>query len=152
MAIKDLQVRQGNVDLVVEVVDKGEVREFEKFGKKGRVCTAKVKDESGEVALTLWNDQVDQINLGDRVHIINGYVNEFQGEKQLTTGKFGKLEVVESKGVSKDEETEAEVLEGEKTDEGEKVLTEDEKTEEELLDESTEPLTDEEKIEEENVE
>ncbi len=33
--------------------------------------------------------------VGDKVHITNGYVSEFQGEKQLTTGKFGKLEVVE---------------------------------------------------------
>jgi replication factor A1 len=147
MAIKDLKARQGNVDLVFEVVDKGEVREFEKFGRKGKVCTAKVKDNSGEIALTLWNEQVDMVNIGDKFHIINGYVNEFQGERQLTTGKFGKLELVGSKDVSRDEETEAEVLEGEKTDEGEKVLTEDEKTEEELLDESTEPLTEEEEVE-----
>jgi len=148
MAIKDLEPRQGNVDLVVEVVEKGDIREFEKFGRQGRVCNAKVKDESGEISLTLWNEQIDQVNVGDRVHITNGYVNEFQGEKQLTTGKFGKLEVVESKGVSSDEETEAGALEGSGSDEGEKVLTEDEKkTEEELMEESTEPVTEEEKIE-----
>ena len=98
MAIKDLEVRQGNVDVVVEVVEKGEVREFEKFGKTGRVCNAKVKDESGEIKLSLWNEQIDQVNVGDRVHVTNGYVSEFQGEKQLTTGKFGKLEVVEKGG------------------------------------------------------
>ena len=94
MAIKDLEPRQGKVDIVVEVVEKGDVREFEKFGRTGRVCNAKVKDETGEISLTLWNEQVDQVNVGDKVHITNGYVGEFQGEKQLTTGKFGKLEVV----------------------------------------------------------
>ena len=98
MAIKDLEVRQGNVDVVVEVIEKGEVREFEKFGKTGRVCNAKVKDESGEIKLSLWNEQIDQVNVGDKVHVTNGYVSEFQGEKQLTTGKFGKLEVVEKGG------------------------------------------------------
>ena len=94
MAIKDLEVRQGNVDIVVEIVEVGEAREFSKFGKTGKVATAKAKDETGEINLSLWNEQVDQVKPGDKVHITNGYVNEFQGEKQLTTGKFGKLEVV----------------------------------------------------------
>ncbi|GAG02252.1 unnamed protein product, partial [marine sediment metagenome] len=84
MAIKDLEVRQGDVDIVVEVVEKGEIREFQKFGKTGRVCNAKIKDETGEMNLTLWNEQIDQVNAGDKVHVTNGYVNEFQGEKQLT--------------------------------------------------------------------
>ena len=29
------------------------------------------------------------------IKVVNGYVNEFQGEKQLTSGKFGSLEKVE---------------------------------------------------------
>jgi len=94
MAIKDLKAREGKVDIVVEVVSKEEPREFEKFGKTGRVCNAVVKDESGEIKLTLWNDDIDKVNAGDKLHIVNGYVNEWQGELQLTTGKFGALEVV----------------------------------------------------------
>ena len=95
MAISDLQAKQGNVNLVVEVISKEEPRKFEKFGKPGRVCNAVVKDNSGEIKLTLWNDQVDMVNEGDKVKIINGYVNEWQGEKQLTTGRLGKLEIIE---------------------------------------------------------
>ena len=106
MDIKDLEVRQGNVDIVVEVVDKGEVREFQKFGRSGKVCTATAKDETGEIKLTLWNDDVDKINVGDKVHLTNGYVNEFQGEKQLTTGKFGKLEVVGKEEIAAEEKKE----------------------------------------------
>ena len=94
MDIKDLKPKQGSVEITAEVIDKGEVREFNKFGKEGRVCNAKIKDASGEVALTLWNEQIDQVNVGDTVHITNGYVNEWQGDSQLTTGKFGTLEVV----------------------------------------------------------
>jgi replication factor A1 len=95
MEIKDLQARQGNVDLMLKIVDKGDVREFEKFGKKGRVCNATAKDETGTIKLTLWNEQIDEIDVGDKVHITNGYVGEYQGELQLSTGKFGQLEVVE---------------------------------------------------------
>ena len=29
-----------------------------------------------------------------KIHITNGWVGEYQGELQLSTGKFGKLEVV----------------------------------------------------------
>ncbi len=95
MAIKDLQLRQGNVDLVFDVAEVGEVREFTKFGRTMRVATAKVTDESGQINLSLWNEQIDMVKPGLKIHIINGYVNEFQGEPQLTTGKLGKLEVVE---------------------------------------------------------
>jgi replication factor A1 len=103
MAIKDLQAKQGSVDVVIDIVDVGEVREFEKFGKSGRVASAVAKDETGDIKLTLWNEQIDQVKAGDKVHITNGYVNEWQGEKQLTTGKMGKMEVVsESKEIKED--------------------------------------------------
>ena len=105
MEIVDLKPRQGNVEIVGDIIDKGEIREFQKFGKPGRVCTAKLKDGSGEISLTLWNDDIEKVNVGDKVKIENGYVNEWQGEMQLTTGKFGKLEIVEQ-GKGSDEKTE----------------------------------------------
>lgn len=95
MKIKDIQIRQGNVELVGKIKEKGDAREFEKFGKSGKVCNAVLADDSGEVKLTLWNEQADQVNVGDTVKISNGWVGEYQGEKQLSTGKFGKLEVVD---------------------------------------------------------
>jgi len=94
MKINELKPRMGKVEITAAVGEVGEPREFDKFGKKGRVCNAKISDESGEVKLTLWNDEIDQIKSGDKIKITNGYVNEFQGEMQLTAGKFGKLEVV----------------------------------------------------------
>ena len=94
MQVSELQPRQKDVNIVLEITEKGEVREFEKFGRTGRVCNAKAKDDSGEISLTLWNEQIDQVNAGDKVKITKGYVGEWQGEKQLSTGKFGTLEVV----------------------------------------------------------
>jgi len=135
MAIKDLQARQGQVDLIAEITEKGDVREFEKFGKKGRVCNAKIKDATGEMTLTLWNEQIDQVNVGNKVHIINGWVSEWQGEKQLSTGKFGQLEIVGEGSETVDEAEEAEVLSKKEisTDEGENILTDDEKLEEDVV-------------------
>ena len=94
MAIKDLKIRDGNVDIVLDIFEKGDVREFQKFGKNGRVCNAKARDESGEITITLWNDDIDKVKVGDKIHIKNGYVSEWQGEPQLGTGRFGEIEVV----------------------------------------------------------
>ncbi len=94
MQIKDLQPRQGKVELVATIIEKGDVRTISNSNFSGSVANAKLQDETGTVKLTLWNDQVAQVKVGDTVKISNGYVSEYQGEMQLSTGKFGKLEVV----------------------------------------------------------
>tara|TARA_Y100000310_G_C20642560_1_gene794786 strand:+ start:1513 stop:1914 length:402 start_codon:yes stop_codon:yes gene_type:complete len=99
MEIKDIQARQGNIDVVFTIVSKDTPRTFEKFGKQGTVCNAKGKDDSGEITLTLWNEQVSEVSIGDKVHIENGWCSEYRDERQLSTGKFGKLEIVEKAAV-----------------------------------------------------
>ena len=94
MQIKDLQPKQGKVEIEVEVVSKEEPREFTKFGSVGKVCNCKVKDDSGEIKMTLWNEQADEVSVGDKLRITNGYVGDYQGELQLSTGKFGKMEKI----------------------------------------------------------
>ena len=95
MEIKDIQPNQGNIDLVITIKEKSEPRSFEKFGKQGTVCNATAQDETGEIKLTLWNDDVDKVNVGDKIHLKNGWCSEYQGERQLSTGKFGELEVLD---------------------------------------------------------
>ncbi|MAG45415.1 MAG: DNA-binding protein [Nanoarchaeota archaeon] len=102
MEIKDIEVRQGKIDVSGEIVSKEEPREFDKFGNKIRVCNCDFKDDSGNIKLTLWNDEVEKVNVGDIVKITNGYCNEYQGEKQLTAGKFGQLEIVKAEEVKND--------------------------------------------------
>lgn len=94
MKIKELKARMGNVNIDVEVVSVSEPREFEKYGKAGKVATAKVKDDSGQIDLSLWNEQCDEVQAGDKIKIANGYVSEWQSNLQLTAGKFGTLTVV----------------------------------------------------------
>lgn len=92
--ISDLQPRQGKINIKIKIVSVGEIYEFDKPGFSGKVATAVAKDDSGQIDLTLWNTEIEIVKKGDVVHITNGYVNEFQGKKQLTAGRFGKLEVV----------------------------------------------------------
>ena len=97
MQIKDLQPRQGKVELTATVAEKGEPRTVNSANFSGTVANAKLKDETGTIKISLWNEQITQGNDGDTIKITNGYVSEYQGEMQLSTGKFGKMELV-SKG------------------------------------------------------
>ena len=145
MAIKDLEIRQGNVDLTAEVVEIGEVREFNKFGKPGRVATAKIKDETGEINLTLWNEDIDKVKVGDTIQIKNGFVNEWQGTPQLTTGRMGSLEVVES-GAESAESIEEPAEESSEEAEKKEEAEEPEEVKEELIEEALEEPEKKEKI------
>lgn len=96
--ISELKAAQGKVDIEVEVKSISEPRTFNKYGKDLRVASAQVIDASGEIVLSLWNEDIDKVKVGDKIKITNGYVSEFNGQKQLTSGKFGKLEVVGAEG------------------------------------------------------
>jgi replication factor A1 len=91
--VNELQARTGKVELTGTITKIDEARTFDKFGQAGRVANARIKDDTGEVTLTLWNEQIDQVKTGDVVTIHNGWVSEYRGELQLGTGKFGQLEI-----------------------------------------------------------
>ncbi|MFH1332220.1 MAG: OB-fold nucleic acid binding domain-containing protein [archaeon] len=133
MQVKELKPRQGNVNIELEVEEVGEVREFQKFGNVGRVANATAKDESGSIKVSLWNDDIDKVKAGDKIRITNGWVSEFQGEKQLSAGRLGKLEVIgkgELKETEKVDKIEADVEE--ETKKRKKKPQKDEVTEEEV--------------------
>lgn len=83
------------VNIQARVAEKSDTREVtSKFKDQTyRVATATIADETGTVKLTLWNDQIEMVNVNDTVKIENGYVTSFRGEIQLNVGKFGILTV-----------------------------------------------------------
>ncbi len=96
MNVKDLKSGQGKVDVQLLIKSVSEVRSFNKYGKELKVANAVGSDDSGEIKISLWNDDITKVNTGDTIKITNGYVSEFNGEKQLSAGKFGKIETVTS--------------------------------------------------------
>ena len=96
MKITELIVGQGNVEVEGKISNIGNTRSFNKYGKQLTVANAVLTDDSGSITLTLWNEDVKRFKEGDTIKIINGYVNEFQGEKQLTAGKYGSMEKIGS--------------------------------------------------------
>ena len=88
--------KQGNVVVEGIIGEIGEVRSFNKYGKTLHVVNAILQDDSGSIQLTLWNDDAQRFKEGDHVRVNNGFVNEYQGQKQLTSGKFGSIEKIKS--------------------------------------------------------
>jgi len=84
------------VNIEATVISKSEPREVRSryTNETFRVADATLEDETGTITLTLWNEQIDQVNVNDRVRIENGYIKSFRGELQLNAGKYGTLTVL----------------------------------------------------------
>lgn len=83
------------VTVEAKVVEKSEPREvMSRFKNETyKVANAVISDDTGTIKLTLWNDQIDQVNVNNIVKVENGYISSFRGEIQLNIGKYGKLSV-----------------------------------------------------------
>jgi len=96
MKIKDLRNGLKRVDVEAKVLEKTATREVTSRYKNEtyRVATVIISDDTGQIKLTLWNDQIEEVNENDTVKIENGYVTSFRGEIQLNVGKYGQLTVM----------------------------------------------------------
>ena len=95
MLIKDLQPGQGSVNIKLTIKSIEDTKIINKYGRDLKLRNALATDGEDEIKLTLWNEDTEKVKIGDIINITNGYVGEFKGEKQLTSGKFGKIEVIE---------------------------------------------------------
>ena len=96
MKISELKPGMRRVDVTAKILEMSEAREVTtRRGEQSRVATAVVSDDSGTVKLNLWNEQIDQVKVNDKIKVENGYITAFKGEIQLNVGKFGKLTVNE---------------------------------------------------------
>ncbi len=90
--ISQVQNMRDKINTKGTVKSKGEVRNVNmRAGGTIDVCDAILSDDSGEIKLTLWGEDIGKVNEGDTVVIKNGYTNSFKGEVSLTKGKFGEM-------------------------------------------------------------
>jgi len=97
MNLKINELRDGmkRINMMAKVDEKSETREVTSRFKDQtlKVATALISDETGTIKLTLWNEQIDQVNVNDTVKIQNGYITSFRSEIQLNIGRYGTLTV-----------------------------------------------------------
>ena len=96
MKVNELRPGLNNVDISGVITGLSEPRQImTKFGNQTTLTTCQLKDETGEVQLTMWGMQSDGIEEGKKVEIVNGFTKEFRGDMQLGIGKGGSIKVVE---------------------------------------------------------
>lgn len=94
MKVSDLRPRSRSVNMLIKVLEKGEVREIEsrRDGSKHKISEAKVGDETAIVLLTLWDELIDKVEAGKVYQVKNGYTTLFRGNIRLNIGRYGELD------------------------------------------------------------
>ena len=88
-AVKPLEK---HLDVVFKVCEKDEEREItNKSGETHRVCDFTVADETGSIVITLWNEDIDALEIDKVFKLTNGFANVFRNSLRLSKGKFGAL-------------------------------------------------------------
>lgn len=97
MKVGELRTYSRRVNLIAQIVEKGEEREVvsRSDGRTHRVAEALIGDKTASVLLTLWDDNIDRFEAGDVVQISNGYANLFRGSLRLNIGRYGTAEKVD---------------------------------------------------------
>lgn len=93
--VGELTLNSRAVNVIAKVVTKSEVRDIAsgRDGSPHRVSDALVGDDTGCIILTLWDDNIEKVSVGETIRIGNGYVNLFKGNMRLNIGRAGTLEV-----------------------------------------------------------
>ena len=92
MNIADLKGEQTRVDIEGMVIEKGDTRSVNlRAGGTSSVADATIRDETGSIKLTLWGDQINSIDVGDKIAVDGGYTKAFRGELQMNVGRYGAL-------------------------------------------------------------
>jgi replication factor A1 len=84
------------------IIEKSEPRSVNtRYGQRS-VADVKLEDETGTIKLSLWEQQIDLVNVGDRVSITGAYVTEYRNEVQLNIPRLGTIEVVSKDSYEQD--------------------------------------------------
>jgi len=87
LKIKNVLPGMRSIEMVGRARNIFPVNEFETSeGRKGKVASLIVEDETGTIRITLWQgqaDNVEKIKQGDIIKIVGGYVKENNGRKEI---------------------------------------------------------------------
>jgi len=64
-----------------------------RYGFESFVSNVLLADKTGTIRLSLWNDQIDDVVVGDIVNVDNASVSIYRGERQLRIGRKGTMNV-----------------------------------------------------------
>ncbi|MCI4322478.1 MAG: single-stranded DNA-binding protein [Thermoplasmata archaeon] len=90
--LRDLTPSSKQVNVHAKVVNVGEGKEvMGKYGDPRKVAEAIIADDTAQIILSLWNEQIGQIAKDDVILIDNGYVSLVRGHMRLNVGRYGSM-------------------------------------------------------------
>ena len=95
MKIADIKLGMSGINVEAKIAEIGESRDVNtKYGVKS-VADAILEDETGTIKLSLWETQIEEVSVGDKIVVHGAYVTQFRNVLQLSIPKSGKLEKLE---------------------------------------------------------
>ena len=95
MKVSELKAGIKGVEVDAKVQEISEPQDVRsKDGKQLKVAEATISDGTGSMKLALWDDQIGQIMVNDKIRIYNGYVTSFRGQNQLNVSKYDPLVIL----------------------------------------------------------
>lgn len=94
--IRDLRAGMTHITLKAKVLEVTKPKYVvTRYGNHASFAKALISDETGQIKLCLWNEQIETVAVEDKVQIENARVSVFRGERQLSLGKTGTLNNIE---------------------------------------------------------
>ncbi|RLG75844.1 MAG: DNA-binding protein [Thermoprotei archaeon] len=94
MKVKDVKPGMNDINLVVRVVSVSKPRKVMTRYGEAMVASALVADETGEITLTLWRNQVNIVKPGYMIRIEGAFAKKFRDKLELNVGRRGRITVV----------------------------------------------------------
>ncbi|EGQ42876.1 MAG: OB-fold nucleic acid binding domain family protein [Candidatus Nanosalina sp. J07AB43] len=93
--VEELDPEADDVEITGEIAELPTPRAVStRYGQK-RIVTVVFEDETGDVDLTLWEEEIDEIEEGAQVQIEGAYVREWADGVQLNISRDGDIERVD---------------------------------------------------------
>lgn len=93
--IADLTVESDDVELRATITDVQVPRVVSgKYGQK-RITLATLEDETGEIPVTLWEEQIDAVEEGETVRVEGAYTRDWAGDLQLNIPRDGDIKCLD---------------------------------------------------------
>jgi ssDNA-binding replication factor A large subunit len=96
MKLSELRPGMENLTLDVELTSVEELREVETYtGTKHTLVEGTVKDGSGSVGLTVWNEKIGElgeVKPGERLRLVNVFITSYKGTLSVNIGRDSSVE------------------------------------------------------------
>lgn len=96
MNIKDLKAGLKGISVEeAELVEKGPTREFVTAqGRRLHVSNSVIRDATGSVPISIWDADIEKVQVGDKVSVTNVIVKDFRGSPSISMVRGSTIKVL----------------------------------------------------------